>query len=47
MVNHSILPMTGIFDSIPIIAVVLFTLGLIGVIVYARSQRNTTDKSDS
>jgi len=39
--------MVGIFDSIPIITVVLFVLGLIGVIVYARLQRNTTDESDS
>lgn len=39
--------MAEIFDSIPIITVVLFAIGLIGVIVYARSQRNTTDESNS
>jgi len=39
--------MAGIFDSIPIIIVVLFALGLVGVIVYERSRSNTTDKSDS
>jgi hypothetical protein len=39
--------MAGIFDSIPIITVVLFALGLVGVIAYERLQRNTTDKPDS
>ena len=33
--------MAGIFDSIPIITVVLFALGLVGVIVYERSRSNT------
>jgi hypothetical protein len=39
--------MAGIFDSIPIITVVLFTLGLVGVIVYERSRKNTTKESTS
>ena len=39
--------MAGIFDLIPIITVVLFALGLIGVIVYARLQRDTTAQSNS
>ena len=36
--------MAGIFDSIPIITVVLFTLGLVGIIVYERSRSNTENK---
>jgi len=39
--------MTGIFDLIPIITVVLFALGLVGVIVYERSRSNTTNESIS
>ena len=39
--------MAGIFDSIPIITVVLFALGLVGVIAYERLRTNTTDESDS
>jgi hypothetical protein len=39
--------MTGIFDSIPIIIVVLFALGLVGVIVYERSRSNDTIESSS
>ena len=39
--------MTGIFDSIPIIIVVLFALGLVGVIVYERSRSKAPDESDS
>jgi len=38
--------MAEIFDSIPIITVVLFTLGLVGIIVYERSRSNTPDKSE-
>lgn len=38
--------MAGIFDSIPIITVVLFALGLVGVIVYERSRSNS-EESDS
>jgi len=39
--------MAGIFDSIPIITVVLFALGLVGVIVYERSRSNNTVESTS
>ena len=39
--------MAGIFDSIPIITVVLFALGLVGVIVYERSRSNKTEESDN
>ncbi len=39
--------MAGIFDSIPIITVTLFALGLIGVIVYERTRSNTTEESNS
>jgi hypothetical protein len=39
--------MAGIFDSIPIITVILFALGLVGVIVYERSRSHTSDESDS
>ncbi len=39
--------MAGIFDSIPIITVVLFALGLVGVIVYERSRSNNTVESNS
>ena len=39
--------MAGIFDSIPIITVVLFALGLVGVIVYERSKSKSIDESDS
>jgi hypothetical protein len=37
--------MAGIFDSIPIITVVLFALGLVGIMVYERSK--STNESDS
>ena len=37
--------MVGIFDSIPIITVVLLALGLVGVMVYERSK--STDESNS
>ena len=37
--------MAGIFDLIPIITVVLFALGLVGVMVYERSK--STDESNS
>jgi len=39
--------MAGIFDSIPIITVALFALGLVGVIVYERSRSNDTVESSS
>ncbi len=37
--------MATIFDLIPIITVVLFALGLVGVMVYERSK--STDESNS
>jgi hypothetical protein len=39
--------MAGIFDSIPIITVALFALGLVGVIVYEKSRSNDTIDSSS
>ena len=36
--------MADIFDSLPIITVVLFAIGLVGVIVYERSRSNSTEK---
>ena len=39
--------MAVIFDSIPIITIVLFALGLVGVMVYERSRSNTTKESVS
>ncbi len=39
--------MAGIFDSIPIITVALFALGLVGVIVYERSRSHDTVESSS
>ncbi len=36
--------MTGIYDSIPILTVVLFALGFVGVIVYERSRSNSTEE---
>ena len=39
--------MAGIFDSIPIITVVLFALGLAGVMVYEKSRSNTAHESVS
>jgi len=39
--------MAGIFDSIPIITVVLFALGLVGIMVYERSRSKSTDESNS
>jgi hypothetical protein len=39
--------MTGIFDLIPIVTVVLFAFGLVGVIVYERSRSKSTEESNS
>ena len=39
--------MAGIYDFIPTITVVLFILGLVGIIVYERSRSNTSEESDS
>lgn len=37
--------MAAIFDSIPVIAMVLFTLGLVGVIVYERTRIKQASES--
>jgi hypothetical protein len=39
--------MADIFDSIPTITIVLFALGLVGIMVYERSKSKSTDESDS
>jgi len=39
--------MAGIFDSIPIITVALFALGLVGVIVYERYRSSEPVESSS
>jgi hypothetical protein len=39
--------MADIFDSIPTITIVLFALGLVGIMVYERSRSKSTDESDS
>jgi hypothetical protein len=39
--------MAGIFDSIPIITVILFALGLAGVMFYEKTRRNSSKESDS
>ncbi len=39
--------MAGIFDSIPIIVVILFVIGLVGVIVYEKSRSKQTEESTS
>ena len=44
--DMSSLQMTGIFDSIPIITIVLFTFGLVGVIVYEKTRSNSREESN-
>jgi hypothetical protein len=39
--------MAGIFDSIPVITVILFALGLVGVMVYEKSRTKTVKESSS
>jgi hypothetical protein len=39
--------MAGIFDSIPVITVILFALGLVGVMVYEKSRTKTVEESSS
>ena len=36
--------MAGIFDSIPIISVILFAIGLVGVMVYERARTKQKDE---
>ena len=37
--------MAGIFDSIPTITVILFALGLVGVMVYERARTKLNDET--
>jgi NADH:ubiquinone oxidoreductase subunit K len=37
--------MAGIFDSIPTITVILFAIGLVGVMVYERARTKQSDES--
>lgn len=37
--------MAGIFDSIPIITVILFAIGLVGVMVYEKSKSKQAEES--
>ncbi|KEQ57418.1 hypothetical protein SCCGRSA3_00156 [Marine Group I thaumarchaeote SCGC RSA3] len=39
--------MADIFDYLPTITIVMFAIGLVGVIVYERSRSKTPDESDS
>ena len=39
--------MAGIFDSIPTITVILFALGLVGVMVYERTRFKQKDEPDT
>ena len=39
--------MAGIFDYIPIITVILFAIGLVGVMVYEKSKSKTVENSNS
>jgi NADH:ubiquinone oxidoreductase subunit K len=39
--------MAGIFDSIPVITVILFAIGLVGIMVYERSRTKTVEESNS
>ncbi len=37
--------MAGIFDSIPLIIVILFAIGLVSVMVYEKSRTKQTEES--
>ncbi len=39
--------MAGIFDSIPVITVILFAIGLVGIMVYEKSRSKTVEESNS
>lgn len=39
--------MADVFDSIPVITVILFVIGLVGVMVYEKSRSKTVAKSNS
>jgi len=38
--------MAGIFDSIPLITIILFALGLVGVMVYERAKTRQDEKTN-
>ena len=39
--------MAGIFDYIPVISVVLFAIGIVGVMVYEKSRSKEVEESTS
>ncbi len=39
--------MAGIFDSIPTITIILFALGLVGVMVYERARTKPNDETST
>ena len=39
--------MAGIFDAIPVITVILFAIGLVGVMVYEKSRSKAVEKPNS
>lgn len=39
--------MAGIFDSIPIISVILFAIGLVGVMVYERARSRSREAEET
>jgi hypothetical protein len=39
--------MAGIFDAIPTITVILFIIGIVGVMVYEKSRSKTVEESNS
>lgn len=39
--------MAGIFDSIPVITVILFAIGLVGIMVYEKSKSKTVEETNS
>jgi len=39
--------MAGIFDYIPVITVILFAIGLVGIMVYEKSKSKTVEETNS
>lgn len=39
--------MAGIFDAIPTITIILFALGLVGVMVYERARTKQTEETST
>ncbi len=39
--------MAGIFDAVPVITVILFVIGIVGVMVYEKSRSKTVEESKS